>query len=156
MGKLYSRMRGGKGSGRAPAAICSECSEEINFVIRLEHALDGRVYQADAEFPAIASHRFPLRGPGGKESAATVEIGLPYIIDENTAACPVSVTGPIPAPWIHARGAGTLQALCLAISSGYAALRQLDRTGWKWDEPHPDLEILFGRRIPGTPPNDTP
>lgn len=110
--KLYSRAAR---SGRARLRICSECSEDINFLIRTELAFEGRVYQPDDEFPAIARHRFPLRGPEGQSSEAIVEIGVPYVVDDHSAACPVSVTGPIPVAWHHVRGHTTLQALVLPI-----------------------------------------
>lgn len=89
----------------------------VNFMIRSRLASEGRVFEPDAEFPAIASHRFPLRGPNGEESVAVVEIGLPYIVNDHSARCPLSVTGPIPMPGRHVEGASTLQAVCLAVAS---------------------------------------
>ena len=76
-----------------------------------------------------------------------VEIGAPYTVNDHTAHCPLSIRGPIPVAWHHVAGAGTLQALCLAISSAYNALQHLDHLGWKWVAPHPDRDILFGRTI---------
>jgi len=152
-GRLYTYEVHRDGAPPSPGRICAECSEMVNFMIRSRLASEGRVFQPDAEFPAIASHRFALRGPNGEESEAVVEIGLPYVVNDHSARCPLSVTGPIPMPWRHVEGASTLQAVCLAMSSAYNVLMLLDRQGWKWTDPYPDLDTLFGRRAAGTRPS---
>jgi len=145
-GRLYKHTPRPVRTPRAPPLICAECSESINFVVRTNLVREGRLFEAEAEFPPIASHRFPLRGPDDEEAEMVVEIGAPYAVNNHTANCPLSIKGPIPIAWHHVPGAGTLQALCLALSSAYNTLEQLDHLGWKWVAPYPDLDILFGRK----------
>lgn len=150
-GRLYRHdVRPDDAPPRPLAAICAECSESINFMMRTRLAHDGRRYESEAEFPPIASHRFPLLGPKGQETEATVEIGQPYTVDDHTARCPLTITGPAPVAQHHVSGAGSLQALCLAIDFAYRILGELSRQGWKWHgEGSCDLDVLFGRKIAG-------
>ncbi len=146
-GKLYMHDLRPDRTPRPPPRICAECSESINFTVRTDLVYRGRVFETEAEFPPIASHRFPLRGPSGEEAEMCVEIGVPYTVNDHMAHCPLSITGPIPVAWHHVGGAGTLQALCLAISSAYNTLQYLYGQGWTWTAPHADVDILFGRKI---------
>src|SRR5436190_21606042 len=159
-GRLYKfDVRPDDAPPRPPTLISAECSESINYMVRTGHAFDGKVYPKEAAFPPIASHRFPLLGPNGQQSEALVEIGAPYTVDETTARCPVTITGPMPVPAYHAAGVDTLQALCLAVDHGWAILKELERQGWRWSvEPGSrDLDIMFGRRVIGRdPPGERP
>src|SRR5688572_29054063 len=67
-GRLYKHTPRPVRTPRAPPLICAECSESINFVVRTNLVREGRLFEAEAEFPPIASHRFPLRGPDDEEA----------------------------------------------------------------------------------------
>jgi hypothetical protein len=155
-GRLYEwDVRPDHAPPRAPTCICADCSEQISLMVRMDRAYEGKKVSAtDERFPVIASHRFQLRGPNGEESEAFAAISAPYVVDEHTARCPVSITGPMPMLQEHVGGVDTLQALCLAMDVPWWTLKQLEREGWRWvgETGSHDLDIMFARKIIGRDP----
>lgn len=103
--------------------------------------------EGQSQFKVIASERFLCADPSGKEVELTVEIGEPYRIDEQEAACPVAIRGWHRLPDVH--GNGTLQALSLAISLAHKLLSDCEDKGYAILEPETRepaaLDATFGR-----------
>jgi hypothetical protein len=90
----------------------------------------------------IAETKIAMKSPTGDSKAVHVEIGRPYVVSAEEAACPIAMTGLYPhIQDIH--GTDTLQALALALEFVRITIR-------KWEEKGFTFEFPDGRALPST------
>lgn len=96
----------------------------------------------------IAETKITIKSPAGDSKTIHVEIGRPYSISEDEAACPIAMTGLYPnISDLH--GTDTLQALALALEFVRLTIHSWEKKGFEFEFPSggalPD-EVWFEER----------
>ena len=94
----------------------------------------------------VASTGFLVHTAGGRKRRITVQIGRPYAIGDEEAACPVAIVGLV-GKLPDIRGADTVQALALALRLVRSLLSTLVENGGRvtlTDGTDVDLTAHFG------------
>ena len=82
----------------------------------------------------IAETKITMKSPAGDSKIIHVEIGRPYSISPEEAACPIAMTGLYPnIQDIH--GTDTLQALALALEFVRHAIQGREKKGFTFEFP---------------------
>ena len=83
----------------------------------------------------IAETKINMRSPTGDSKTIHVEIGRPYPISSNEAACPITMTGLYPnISDLH--GTDTLQALALALEFVRLTIHSWEKKGFTFEFPN--------------------
>ena len=83
---------------------------------------------------AIAETKIVMRSPTGDSTSVHVEIGRPYLVSADEAACPIGMTGLYPR--IHdIHGTDTLQALALALEFVRITIHTWEEKGFTFEFP---------------------
>ena len=91
---------------------------------------------------SIAETKIVMKSSSGDSKSVHVEIGRPYVVSAEEAACPIAMTGLYPRVQdIH--GTDTLQALALALEFVRITIR-------KWEEKGFTFEFPEGGALPST------
>lgn len=87
----------------------------------------------------IAESKIMMKYVGGELKPVDIEIGRPYQVSADEAACPIAMTGIYPK--IHdIHGTDTLQALALALEFVRITIRKWEEKGFTFH--FPDGELL--------------